>query len=168
MSGTSLTIPTLSANAHRSGSARNRRKRRGSGSANAREAGENDESRGDGAIPRPEPETRAPSPRPRFAQSLKQLFRQLAEVLTLTPPQRQERKKRRQEETGKAFRLSALNIMRPIMLSIFDDPAFWHPPDVMDEAERIRQWHANNIDVDHLQESESFHYSEQNHLSLNL
>jgi hypothetical protein len=39
---------------------------------------------------------------------------------------------------------------------------------VMDEAERIRQWHANNIDVDHLQESQSSHYAEQNHLSLNL
>jgi hypothetical protein len=61
-----------------------------------------------------------------------------------------------------------LNIMRKIVRSIFDDPAFWHPPDVMDEAERIRQWHANNIDVDHLQESQSSHYAEQNHLSLNL
>jgi len=58
--------------------------------------------------------------------------------------------------------------MRKIVRSMFDDPDFWKPPDPVDEAERIRQWHANNIDVDHLQESQSSRYAEQNHLSLNL
>ena len=59
-------------------------------------------------------------------------------------------------------------ITRKVPQSIFDDPDFWDPPDAIDEGQRIQQWHENNIDVYHSEESESFHYAEQNHLSPNL
>ena len=60
-------------------------------------------------------------------------------------------------------------ITRKVPRSLFDDPDFWNPPDAIDEDERIRQWHENNIDIDeYSEESESFYYAEQNHLSPNL
>ena len=94
---------------------------------------------------------------------------QLGQVLTLKPPQiqaRQQRKKRRQEETGKGFRRLALNVMRRVVPSIFDDPDFWkHPGDDIHDrrAEAERLFHLQTEewpnDHDHAQEHDSgFHY----------
>jgi hypothetical protein len=61
--------------------------------------------------------------------------------------------------TGDSFGTAAKAVTRQVPRSIFDDPDFWELPDAIDEDERIRQWHENNIDVHHSEESESFHYT---------
>jgi len=109
---------------------------------------------------------------PGFAQAIRQLFRQLGQVLTLKPPQlqaRQERKKRRQEETGKGFRRLALNVMRRVVPSIFDDPDFWRPPDHDEHAEHLRLLEmSEQQDFNPQDDDGSFHYAEADHLSLHL
>lgn len=108
--------------------------------------------------------------RPRFTAMLKRQFRELVKAITpkAPAPQPTQQRRRRGEETRGGFRQFARTLTRKVARSIFEDPTFWQLPDATDEAERIRQWEENNIDVDHSEDSESFHYAEQNHVSLNL
>jgi hypothetical protein len=102
---------------------------------------------------------------------LKQLFRDVKKALTSKPPAPQptKQRRRREEETRGGFRLAGVAVMRRVARSFFKASNFpWEPPDQLDEDQRIQRWHENNIDVYHAEESEHFHYAEQNHLSLKL
>lgn len=124
------------------------------------------------AAPIREPPAVSPAPARSFCGHVKQLFRQIGQVLTLKPPQiqaRRERKKRRQEETGKGFRRLALDVMRRVVPSIFDDPDFWRPPDHDEHGEYLRLLEiSEQEDFNPPHDNGAFHYAEAEHLSLHL
>ena len=109
-------------------------------------------------------------PRPRLftAATIKQLFRKVAEAVTLKPPQVEQRRKSRQEETGKAFRMD-LTIMRRAVRSIFHEPDYWKAPDYDEHAEHLRLLEmSEQEDFTQQDDNGAFHSAEGQYISLHL
>jgi hypothetical protein len=71
-------------------------------------------SRADSGIPRQEPERTTTEAKPaRFADTVRRQFREVMKHLTGTAPEPQpQRRRRRTEDTGRGFRMAAMNLMR--------------------------------------------------------
>lgn len=86
-----------------------------------------------------QPVNAAASPKPRrfLTGAITKLFRQLAEVVTLKPPQVQQRRKRRREETRRGF-MAVQNIMRWIRRPRRPEPErLW----LADTLDWLQLWH---------------------------
>jgi hypothetical protein len=145
-----------SRNAHRSGSRKNSRRPRDSGNANATEAGENDESRENREPPGKDESPTIDGKAPRFAQAIKQLFREVKKAITGEAPAPQPTQRRRKEETRgglmmparrfascivqRQFRKLADALRQPVAPSILDNlyaPRPYDPEQERAAAERF-------------------------------
>ena len=111
----------------------------------------------------------APKPSHFLPGAIKQLFREVAKAViqTLAPSPAVRRK--RQDETRKGFRMFARKITPRIIRSIFDDGAFWLPPDHDEHAEYLRLLEmSEQEDFPQEHDDGAFHHAEAEHLSLHL
>lgn len=137
-------------------------------SATAPEVGENDRSFGNweprGKDPSIPPTDRKPG---RFAEALKQLFRQVAKaIITDHPAPKPKRRRKRIEDTRGLFKKAMKKILLPVVRSLFDFEFLHHPPDELDETQRlIRRERNSHGDMRQSHEDHTFHYGQSNHLS---
>jgi hypothetical protein len=115
-----------------------------------------------------DPSADAPKRRHFLPGAIKQLFREVAKAVIQTIAPSPAARRKRQDETRKGFRMFARKITPKIVRSIFDDHAFWLPPDHDEHAEYLRLLEMSaQEDFNQHYDNGAFH-GEAEHLSLHL
>ena len=104
-------------------------------------------------------------PRPTFTEALKRQFRELMKAITNKPPAPQPvQRRRRTEDTGKAFRMTARKMMR--RAARIPAAAYTATAYLWDTLDWLNPWQHDASSTSEL--DEDCQHGEQHHLSLHL